>query len=1301
MAQDAQHLHLPTLLPVMSVLGDSSQWESHCEAAADVDFDDDAQLSQINQPSESAAAGVIADQQGAVYRAQQSAAAAASFVKESAEIELQLLKLPYEAEATNKICAILDEYQEMCELLDPHLPHAITTLMNYVHSIIRPGKVNPVPPANSTTGAIREEEQNKEKYITYQPNGAPCKQNELLTRVFKIIYTLAKVRGYKTIIHFFPHEVADLEPTLALLQQQDMEEYDTWETRYGLLLWLSIIVLIPFDLTTVDSSMTQLASDSAAAPARAGIIQSLISLGERYMSDTGPPREAAAVMLAKLFSRADMHASHLAAFFRWCTSEMTRIASEQASSHASSKNIFQLTGILKCLVEIFKYAPRDVLLGHVHLIYEPILKNDARWAKSTNTLLRKLFIKLAQRVGLTYLPARVANWRYQRGHRSLLTTLQQAAGGAAAAHNPMLGSSHAVPTPAAAAPSEADSDADENDVPSEIEDIIQILLDGLRDRDTVVRWSGAKGIGRITNCLPASFGDDVVAAVLDLFSGRESDGAWHGGCLALAELARRGLLLPERLTQVVPITLKALTYDQRTPTHSIGAHVRDASCYVQWAFARAYAPDVMTPYMQSLASGLLTICVFDREVNVRRASSAAFQEHVGRQGSASFKHGMDILQIADYFTVSNRSNAYTNVAFEVARYTDYTLSLIEHLLHFKVKHWEKEIRTLTAKTLGILTKRNDIARTFMKEVAVRSLLNTAVKSNDISEKHGAVLAVAEIVLALHQLDPNDYIDVSLRVQVCDVLNTLTSPSSAQLLNGRGGQIMRESICHLIEVVAQVALLYTNAHTMAFMRPYQSVLDENLGHTNAEVQDAAILGVQEFVRAYYLPLSTDDAATKAQKLARAKPVMDNYVRTIAHPSSLAGATRGFAAALGTLPRDLLVTSSVQATEVYSAASSAAAASAAAASSSSPSVAPVSLPPSGSLIYQPLSRILQTLIVASTECGQADAETRRNSIQSLVKLMATLNDEDITQFMTPMPNPPNITPAAATPNTATGSAAISAAREKELKALQKAQKLQMESINKYWHRDLVELGIPGNRICDRVATALLIGLDDYATDNRGDVGSWVREASMVGLDSLLLKLARIQLARPDTLIYPPLLSQRVFPALLKQAVEKIDRVREKSGAIFQKLLWHATPEIPYIPIKETLRERFPNTSNIDWSSPSQTFPLLTPLLSAASADGQFPYHRSILSGLLISVGGLTESVVKCSSDAFIAYVSRLSASISSGAADSAASLALLQLLAADLLYILELEKGHARVIVPAFKTLETLLNQNLLEALTLEV
>ena len=49
-------------------------------------------------------------------------------------------------------------------------------------------------------------------------------------------------------------------------------------------------------------------------------------------------------------------------------------------------------------------------------------------------------------------------------------------------------------------------------------------------------------------------GDDVVEAVLELFQDHDADSAWHGGCLALAELTRRGLLLPERLSAVMVCT---------------------------------------------------------------------------------------------------------------------------------------------------------------------------------------------------------------------------------------------------------------------------------------------------------------------------------------------------------------------------------------------------------------------------------------------------------------------------------------------------------------------------------------------------------------------------------------------------------------------------------------------------------------------------------------------------------------------------------------------------------------------------
>ena len=85
----------------------------------------------------------------------------------------------------------------------------------------------------------------------------------------------------------------------------------------------------------------------------------------------------------------------------------------------------------------------------------------------------------------------MAAWRYQRGCRSLAATL---------------GSNQEKEKQVA---EEADGEEDCSDVPESIEDVIEELLVGLKDKDTVVRWSAAKGIGRVTGRLPQDLADEV------------------------------------------------------------------------------------------------------------------------------------------------------------------------------------------------------------------------------------------------------------------------------------------------------------------------------------------------------------------------------------------------------------------------------------------------------------------------------------------------------------------------------------------------------------------------------------------------------------------------------------------------------------------------------------------------------------------------------------------------------------------------------------------------------------------------
>lgn len=55
------------------------------------------------------------------------------------------------------------------------------------------------------------------------------------------------------------------------------------------------------------------------------------------------------------------------------------------------------------------------------------------------------------------------------------------------------------------------------DVSEEVEEVLEMLLSGLRDCDSIVRWSAAKGVGRVTSRLPRSLADDVVQSLLACF----------------------------------------------------------------------------------------------------------------------------------------------------------------------------------------------------------------------------------------------------------------------------------------------------------------------------------------------------------------------------------------------------------------------------------------------------------------------------------------------------------------------------------------------------------------------------------------------------------------------------------------------------------------------------------------------------------------------------------------------------------------------------------------------------------------
>jgi hypothetical protein len=225
------------------------------------------------------------------------------------------------------------------------------------------------------------------------------------------------------------------------------------ETRYVLLLWLSMLALVPFDLARFDSQGNQ-----------RRMTDRILGICKTYLGASDRAQDAASALTARLMTRPEMVSGYLTDFLAFCV---------QATADTRRTDVERMGG-LKALAAIFKHGKREDLLSHAPGLLSSVLA--AKLRDHPNVLLRKLSLKVAQRLGLTFIKVRVASWRYQRGNRSLALNLGAAADQAQAMSSP-------------------DGDADEGgyDVPDEIEEVIHELLCGLRDKSTVIRWSAAKG----------------------------------------------------------------------------------------------------------------------------------------------------------------------------------------------------------------------------------------------------------------------------------------------------------------------------------------------------------------------------------------------------------------------------------------------------------------------------------------------------------------------------------------------------------------------------------------------------------------------------------------------------------------------------------------------------------------------------------------------------------------------------------------------------------------------------------------
>ncbi|KAL2514965.1 Tubulin-folding cofactor D [Forsythia ovata] len=700
------------------------------------------------------------------------------------------------------------------------------------------------------------------------------------------------------------------------------------------------------------------------------------------------------------------------------------------------------------------------------------------------------------------------------------------------------------------------------DVPEIVEEIIELLLSGLRDTDTVVRWSAAK----------------VLSSVLERFSAYEGDGSWHGGCLALAELARRGLLLPISFPKVVPVIIKALHYDVRRGPHSVGSHVRDAAAYVCWAFGRSYYHRDMKSVLEQLAPHLLVVACYDREVNCRRAAAAAFQENVGRQGN--FPHGIDIVNTADFFALSSRVNSYLRVAVGIAQYDGYLYPFVDELmgqqdsslgiihvrsLNFQLNHafWtgvfrrvDKSLRELAANAISSLVK---FKPDYFANVVLEKLIPCTL-SSDLCMRHGATLAAGEVVLALHE---GNYVLSTDKQKM--VANMVPAIEKARLYRGKGGEIMRSAVSRFIEYIARVQVHLTEK----IKRSLLDTLNENLRHPNSHIQNAAVEALKHYVPAYHL--STENKGVN--------DITSRYLEQLTDPN--VAARRGSALALSVLPFQLLARD-----------------------------------------WKSVLLKLCSSCAIEDNPEDRDAEARMNAVKALMSVCRTITD---------------------------------AGKFSDL----------------FSEEDGISLFL---FIRSEVMCSLFKALDDYSVDNRGD-------CRFLGFKSIS-ELHNKENAQNDQIksFFDENLATNLVGGIAKQAVEKMDKIRESAARILQRILYNKTIFVPYIPYREKLENIVPDEADIKWGVPTFSYPRFVQLLRHSC------YGKYIISGLVISIGGLQESLRKASLSALLDY---LQSTETEGQNDSREFS-----LSTDILWVLQKYKRCDRVIIPTLKTIEILFSKKIL-------
>ncbi|RAL00906.1 tubulin-specific chaperone D [Aspergillus ibericus CBS 121593] len=718
------------------------------------------------------------------------------------------------AAKTERLVGLLEPFQEWPQLLDPHLSTLLPPLVDAFLAYLL---------------------KHRDQYAAKAADSQRQKTAYPLPRaICRLLYTFCKVRGVKVISRFLNNEPKYLDPLLRAFIEWDAVAQGepelgigdiplrlVWEERYVMLIWISHLLLAPFDLASMSSDDIPIPYDNLGqlqeVPAQTPTVtKSLLSVALNYVNVSGKEREAATVVLARLVLRRDMQALGLLTNLTdWAFSTV------QPAGDAEPPSVYTCIGVLSFVARLGASGQVEDFAPLVTPVFEQTLKvvqGNSRVSDVINSsaLARKTIIKILRAVTVMALSLS------ERGSNAI----------------------------------------SDDQVSTILEDAIDHFLVALADKDTPVRFAASKALSIITLKLHPDMATEVIEAVTGSLEENilyeKRDGTivtplearrigintlkrnlsavdaqrWQGLILTLGHLLFRRAPPTHQLGDVLQPLVSGLDFEQRSSTgSSVGTGVRDASCFGIWSLSRKYTTQELLALkpqtistataqgeeentLQMLAIELVCAACVDPSGNIRRGASAALQELIGRHPN-TIAEGISLVQVVDYHAVARRSRAMIDVAKATADLSHHYWSpLVESLMHWRgIGSPDAESRRHAAKAIGVLSTHQSYKT--IQQVFQRLLGRlSSIPRSDVETRHGCILAISATIDAfnrqreMHADDISDAMSVVGQIaKVWEIFGSPVGPTKDDLtLQTFRPELTAEASSRLIYSLAQSVTL---------------------------------------------------------------------------------------------------------------------------------------------------------------------------------------------------------------------------------------------------------------------------------------------------------------------------------------------------------------------------------------------------------------------------------------------------------------------------------------------------------------